>query len=163
MPIKKERFKKTVVSPFTGQEYLIRRVDVRDYLREAGALPIVVADSVTEQLQQISDSLRSNASVNPDIERRLKEFAIKYGVVKDTEHPGIWFGEYGECPEDEIAAIDLGSDLNFLAAQVCEFSFEMSGLKDMEKFFRGTGAGDSGPRGEEVRSETVIPASEGNA
>ena len=37
MEIKRERFRKTVTSPFTGQEYAIRRIDVREYLREAGS------------------------------------------------------------------------------------------------------------------------------
>ena len=163
MEIKRERFKKVVTSPFTGQEYLIRRIDVREYLREAGALPVIVSDSVAARLQEISDTLKSNSENNPALERRLSEFTLKNGVVKDAEHPGIWFGEYGDCPSDEIALADLASDLGFLVGQICEFSFEMSGLKEMEKFFRGTGAGDSGPRGEEVRSEAVIPAPEGNA
>ena len=163
MEIKRERFRKTVTSPFTGQEYAIRRIDVREYLREAGVLPIIVSDSVTVKLQEISDTLKSNAANNPDLERKLGEFTIKNGVVKDAEHPGVWFGRYEDCPDDEIALVDLASDFGFLIGQICEFSFEMSGLKEMEKFFRGTGAGNTGPRGEEVRPEAVIPAPEGNA
>ena len=158
--VKRERFRKEVKSPFTGQDYLIRKIDVGEYLREAGVLPVSVASSVDEQLRKISDNLKSNAQGDPEIERRLNELTLKSGIIKDADHPGVWFGKYEDCPEDEIPVDDLGSDKRFLINQISEFSFDMSGLKEMEKFFRGTGARDSGPGSEEVRSEAVIPAPE---
>lgn len=158
MPIvvKKDRFRKIVTSLSTGQEYLIRRISVRDYLATIGALPVGISESVQGRLREISDALQERAKDDPDAERKTVEFAIKKGVLE----PGIWFGDPSECPEDQIPFEDLGDDATFLASQICEFSFQFAGLKEMDKFFRGSGAVATGSDGEAVRAEAVEPAAQ---
>jgi len=156
--VKKDRFRKTITSLSTGQEYIIRRISVRNYLTTIGALPVGVAQSVQTQLKELADSLRERAKDDPEAERKTVEFALKTGVVE----PMIWFGDPATCPEDQIQFDDLGDDATFLASKVYELSFDFAGLKDMEKFFRGTGAVAAGSDGEEIRAEAVETASQEN-
>ena len=154
--IERERFRKSVVSVLTGQSYVIRRVSIREYLSMLGVLPVGLAEPVQKQLESLGERMRERAQTDPEAEGKTVEFALRNGVVE----PRIWFGAGDECPEDQVARGDLADDASFLANEVYAFSFDFAGLKSMEKFFRGAGAGDTRPDGGAVRPEAVVPAPE---
>ena len=146
----KNHLRKKITGLFTGLDFEIRKVRILDYMRDLGGLPGDVSPSIAEQLRKFADSVRAKGE-DRDYQARTVEFLLKRGVVK----PKLWFGAEEDCPEGQIQFEDLGSDADFVAQRVAEFSFEMPGLGKMEKFFRGTGAGAPGPGSEEVRAETV--------
>lgn len=152
----KSKFHKTVIGLFTGQEFTIRKIRIRDYMVELGILPIEVAESVSEQLKKFADSLREKNATDPEAEGRTIKFFLTKGVVS----PKIHFGP--ECPSDSVAIEDLGSDVDFLVSQITNFSLEMPGLKSLGLFPEGPGAGDPGPGGPEVLPEAVPAASNGD-
>ena len=56
------RFKKTIKSPFSGQEYEIVRISQRDLFSELGILPVILAAPVEERLSKISGELNKKLS-----------------------------------------------------------------------------------------------------
>ena len=159
MEIKRDQFRKTVTSPFSGQDYSIRKITFRGYLAEIGVLPLILMEKTEDQLKRVSEEIQKVGASDPEMERKTVVYALAKGVVE----PQIWFGSDVECPEDKIAFADLGDDAQFLAIQIYEMSFEMAGLKKLNNFFRDAGTGADGHRGEEVRDQAVIPAAGGNA
>ena len=148
------RFKKTVKSPFSGQEYEIVRVSQRDLFNELGILPMVIAAPVEERLKKISGELEKKLS-DPKEDEKGRRFLIERGV-----RPKIWFGEESECPQGQLPASYAGDDIYWLANQVTEFAFDLDGLRG-DKFFRGRDPVDPGPNGPEVQPKTVNPIGDG--
>lgn len=143
------KFKRTVRSPFSGQEYEIVRVSQRDLFSELGVLPLVVAAPVEERLKRVSGELKKKLD-DPEAEARARRFLLTAGV-----RPRIWFGEESKCPAGQLPASYAGDDVYWLAVQVQEFAFDMDALKG-DKFFRGGEPADPGPGGPEVRPEAVV-------
>ena len=143
------KFKKTIKSPFSGQEYEIVRVSQRDLFSELGLLPLIVAAPVEERLAKISGELKKKLD-NPEEDSKARRFLLERGV-----RPKIWFGEESECPAGQLPASCAGDDIYWLANEITEFAFDLDGLKG-DKFFRGGEPADPGPGGPEVRSETVV-------
>ena len=150
------RFKKTIKSPFSGQEYEIVRISQRDLFSELGILPVILAAPVEERLSKISGELNKKLS-NPEDDAKARRFLIEKGV-----RPRIWFGDEADCPPGQLPASCAGDDLYFLANEVTEFAFDLAGLKG-DKFFRGGDPADPGPGGPEVRPEAVVAAANGDS
>lgn len=142
-----EKFRKQATCPYSGQEFTIRRLRLREFMTEIGVLPIFMSQAADKAMEDFREKILTE----PGLEEKIVRFCLSRGVVK----PKIWLGADEECPDGQIAFDDLGSDADSLSAQVLEFSFRMAGLKDVEKFFRGGEPGNSGPPGAEVRTEAV--------
>lgn len=155
MALEIERFKRTVTSPFTGQEYRIVRVAQRDLFEHLGLLPIILAAPVGEELSKLSGGLKEKLD-NPEESKRAEQFALERGV----KEPKIWLGG-GGCPDGQLDYGAMGDDAYWLARQVIELAFGIGEFK-MDKFFRGGEPGDPGPGGPEVRAEAVGPDAGGN-
>ncbi len=148
MPLEIERFKRTVTSPFTGQEYDIIKISQRDLFEHLGLLPLILATPVGEEVKKISGALTEKLD-NPEDSKRAERFLLERGVVQ----PKIWFGD-GECPEYQLPYDCMADDRYWLATQITNFAFGVGDFK-IDKFFRGTDPGDPGPSGPEVRAEAV--------
>lgn len=149
------KFKKTVTSPYTGQEYEIVRVTRREVLEGTGVLPIVLAAPVEKKLQALETALKEKAD-NGQVQEQVTKEMLTKGVLS----PRIWFGD-GECPEGQLPVEYMGDDRDWLAGEVIRFAYDISAL-NMDKFFRGAEPGDPGPGGPEVRSEAVEPNPDGD-
>jgi len=147
------KFRKDVVAPFSGQRFTIRRVSIKEFLTGMGQVPM----HLTKTVQEALNDLKEKAEQDPEAERQVTQFYLTRGVVA----PKVWFGSDGECPEGQICAGDLGGDGEYLVGEIIHWSYELAGLADMERFFRGTGAGPPGPDGQEIRAEAVEPAADG--
>ena len=154
MPLEMERFKRTVASPFTGQEYEIVKVSQRELFEQLGLLPLILAASVGEEVKKISDALKEKLD-SPEESKRAEKFLLERGVVS----PKIWFGD-GECPAYQLPYDFMADDRYWLSTQVSNFAFGVGEFK-MDKFFRGADPGNPGPGGPEVRAEAVEPAAPG--
>jgi len=154
--LEKERFQKEVLCPFSGQKFTIRRVRFKEFMIQIGGLPLPVATNV----QEVMDKLREKTQAGDiETENKIVRFYISRGVVE----PKIWFGDEKECPAEQLYYEDLGGDLDYVAGEIIGYSHEMAGLKDMENFFRGTGARAPGPNGQTIRTETLDPDPAGNS
>jgi hypothetical protein len=149
------KFKKTVASPYTGQEYEIVRVTRREVLEMTGVLPIVLAAPVEKRLQALETALKERAD-NGDIQEQVTRDMLAKGVLS----PRIWLGD-GECPENQLPIGYMGDDRDWLAGEVIKFAYDISAL-NMDKFFRGPEPADPGPSGAEVRAEAVEPNPDGD-
>lgn len=149
------RFKRTVRSPFSGQEYEIVRVSQRDLFNELGILPTIVAAPVEERLKRISGELGKKLD-DPKEDARARRFLIEMGVVS----PKIWFGEWSECPAGQLLVSFAGDDIYWLANEVTGFAFELDGLKG-DRFPRGGEPADPGSGGPEIRPEAVAIVGDG--
>ena len=152
----KSKFHKQVIGPFTGVTFTIRRVRLADYIRVIGVVPLEVQASIADQLRVMSESLTAaNSKQDPELETKTLSFFLTKGLVATAESPAFWPGDEKECPDDAVCLADLGSDADFLSAQIAQFSFDLPGLRQLGSFFPGAGAGDSGPGGPAVRPETL--------
>ena len=151
MPLEMERFKRTVTSPFTGQEYEIVKVSQRDLFEELGLLPLILAAPVGEELRKISDALKEKLD-SPDESKRAEKFLLEHGVIS----PKIWFSD-GDCPAYQLPYGFMADDRYWLSTQISNFAFGVGEFK-LDKFFRNPDPGDPGPGGPEVRAEAVEPA-----
>ena len=149
------KFKKTVTSPYTGQEYEIVRVTRREVLEGTGVLPIVLAAPVEKRLQALETGLKERAD-NDEIQEQVTRDMLLKGVLS----PRIWLGP-GECPEGQLPVGYMGDDREWLAGEVIKFAYDISAL-NMDKFFRGGEPADPGPGGPEVRPEAVEPNTDGD-
>lgn len=156
--IDKAKFYKVVTGLFTGQEFTIRKIRIKDYMVELGLLPVEIAESVSEQLKKFADSLKEKTQHDPEAENRSVKFFLTRGVVS----PKIWFGPESECPEDHILLDDLGSDSDVLVGQIINFSLEMPGLQSLGRFPEEPRAGDAGPSGQTILPETLPIAPNGD-
>lgn len=148
MLVDRSKFRKTVLGPFTGQEFEIRRVDIRHYMRDLGLIPIETDTSILKDLTELDpEATREKVKNDPTLEEKSVEFFLRHGIIS----PKIWFGPEAECPDDEIPLIDLGTDRWFLAEQISAYSSNVEGMKALEPFFFGGGTPDTGHAGEEVR------------
>ena len=150
MSLEIDRFKRTVTSPFTGQEYEIVKVSQRDLFEHLGLLPLIIASPVGEELSKVSDRLKEKLD-DPEESNRAERFLLERGVV----NPRIWFAD-GGCPDGHLPHGYMADDRYWLATQISNFAFGVGEFR-MDKFFRGPDPGDPGPGGPEVRAETVEP------
>ena len=153
----KEKFRETIVGPFSGQKYEIRRIRPVLIVRQLGVLPIETLKEVSDQLAAFRDSIAEKVKVDPGLEERTMRFILETGVAS----PKIWFGEESECPDEQLCFADMGGDIDAVAKAIMDYSFDFRGLRDMEKFFRGAGAGDPGLAGSTVREEAVGVSADG--
>ena len=79
------KFKKTVMSPYTGQDYEIVRVTRREVLESTGVLPIVLAAPVEKRLQALETGLKEKAD-NGEIQEQVTKDMLAKGVLS----PRIW-------------------------------------------------------------------------
>ena len=143
-------FRKEVIGPFSGQKFSIRRVRFKEFITTIGGLPLPISSTVQEVLGQLKEKTQAG---DIETEDRITRFYVSKGIVE----PKIWFDAGQDCPSDCIYYEDLGSDLDYLAGEIIQFSHEMAGLKEMEKFFRESGAGAPGPNGQAVWTEAIEP------
>ena len=159
MQVDKGKFRKTVTGPFTGHEFEIRRIGLREYMQEIGMLPSLTTESTEERLRKLSDDLKAESKADPELERKSIRFFLERGVVS----PKVWFGPEAKCPDNMVQCEDLAGDAVFLAAEISSFSFEMPGLKSMDKFFREPGSNHSGSGGEEIREAPLVDPAAGDS
>ena len=152
----KSNLRKKIIGLFTGIEFEIRRARLIDCIREVGSLPNLANPSIQAQLKQFATDV-SQKGDDPEFEQRMTRMLLEKGVVS----PKIWFGDDEKCPEDGVCVADLGSDADYVAGQVATFSFDMPGLRSLDTFFRGPGAGVARSSGEEIRAEAVCDAGNG--
>lgn len=152
MEVDRSKFRREVVAPLSGQQFTIRRVRFKEFLTQVGGLPLALNATVKDALDKLRDRMASDP--DPTADDRITKFYISKGVVE----PQVWFDDPGQCPATAVLGDDLGSDLDFLASEIIQYSSEVSSLKGMENFFRGTGAGAPGPDGQEVRPAAVDAA-----
>lgn len=151
MTLDKSKFTRKHLGVFTGQEFIIRKLVPREYMRIVGSLPIEIADSVEERLRQFTETVKEKMSDDKEAER-INEWVLKYGVVE----PKIYFGEYNGCPEDQVHHLDLGGDADGLMVAIVAFTFEMPGLMAaLERFSKESDGDPLGPDGKEIRAEAV--------
>ena len=149
------KFKKTVTSPYTGQDYEIVRVTRREVLESTGVLPILLAAPVEKRLQALETGLKEKAD-NGEVQEQVTKDMLAKGVLS----PRIWLGP-GECPEGQLPIEYMGDDRDWLAGEVIKFAYDISAL-NMDKFFRGAEPADPGPGGPEIRTEAVGPNPDGD-
>lgn len=143
-------FHRAVVSPYTGQEYLIRKLAIRDFYRDIGVMPIGIPQGLSQDLKALTDSVRSELEKRVD-DKEFEQQLVKYVLEKGVITPAVWFLERERCPETAVAVEDIGDDYHWLVDQVIEFTFNLAVTKDLDKFFRNERTGDPGLGGEEVR------------
>ncbi len=158
MKVDRSKFRKRIICPFTLQEFDIRRVDIRFYMRDLGVLPVDTSKSVAQDLAQIDGESLKRKSEEPDFEDKSVRFFLTHGIIS----PKIWFGEEDECPDDQIPYLDLGADRWFLAEQIAEWSSSVGDLSSLEHFFFGDRPGDLRPSGEAVRKTANGTPANGN-
>ena len=138
MPSKfRDRFVKDVVSQYTGQTYKIRRINIFDFIKDMGVLPVATADPVKDELKSSMDQLAEIEKEDPEgFTNRAVTFYLSKGVI----FPKIFFGDSDDCPEEEIALEDLGNDANFLVEHITNFSTKLSDdfIKNMDFFLKET-------------------------
>lgn len=150
----RSNFLRQVVSPFSGQEYEIRKLKIREYLTDMGAIPLGVPDSLAGDLSSVLERARDRLAeriTEPDFEAKMRRYCVEKGVVA----PMIWFGLQEDCPQDALAADNAADDLGWLATQVLEFTFDLAFTRGLNKFFRDGDSRAVGHDGEEVRGEAV--------
>lgn len=152
-----DKFRKKVIAPFSGQEFEIRKIRPAKFAAALGILPLHVDADIATQLKQFGDDLKAKSEADPEVEDRASRFLLEYGVVS----PKIWFGNDSDCPDDQICFADLGGDTEALVQHIIAFSYEFQALKDLSKFFRVDGAGDSGLSGTTLQQETIGTFSNG--
>ena len=152
-----DKFRKTITVPFSGQEFTIRKIRPAKFAQVMGILPIQTNKDIAAQLAQFGDDLKTKSEADPQLEETATRFLLEYGVVS----PKIWFGDEDKCPDDQVCAADLGGDTEALLHQIITFSYEFHALKDLDKFFRVDGAGDTGLSGTTLQQETIGNISNG--
>ena len=151
-----ERFKRTVKSPFSGQEYQIVKVSQRDLFEHLGLLPLIIATPVGKELDAVRDSLTQKLD-DAEESQHAARFLLERGVLS----PKIWFAD-GECPAGHLPYDYMGDDRYWVSTQISNFAFGVGEFR-MDKFFRGPDPGDPGPGGPEVRTEAVEPDTNGSS
>jgi len=142
-------FTKEVMVPFSGQRFIIRRVRLKDFMIEIGGLSLPTSQATQEAVADFMEKAKSD----PHAEDKALRFYISRGAVS----PKVWFGNEGECPADQIYYENLGSDLDALAMEIMKYSYGMA-INQLEHFFfQGTGSGNPGLDGAEIRPTTVEP------
>jgi hypothetical protein len=149
--IDKTKFQKTVVAPLTGQEFLVRRVRLKEFVADLGMLPLATNGTVQDIIKGLSSKAEAG---DVGTEERITRFYAERGVIS----PKIWFGDETACPDDQLFYLDLGSDLDLLVQEIIAYS---NTPQRLERLFREPVAADIGLNGAEVRSEAVEPVAEG--
>lgn len=157
MEVDLTKFRKEVTAPFSGQRFIIRRVRFKEFITQVGGLPLPLNATVQATLNQLREKMSSGD--DSDVDDRITRFYVSKGVVE----PRVWMEDPEQCPSGAVCYTDLGSDLDFLASEVIQYSNEVASLKAMDNFFRGPGAGVAGPDGETIRPEAIEPAAESNS
>jgi hypothetical protein len=150
MDIDKTKFSKTVMVPFSGQTFTIRRVRFKDFLQDLGGLALPMAEATQDVISQYMEKAKSD----PEAENK----ALRFYISKGTISPKVWFGEEAECPPDQIYHLDLGSDLDVLATEIMKYSYGMAMSQLENFFFQQAGTGDNGLDGTPVRPEAIEPS-----
>ena len=138
MPSKfRDRFVREITSQYTGQVYKIRRINIFDFIKDMGVIPLGTADSVREELDKGLDRLGEVEKLDPD---GFSDKAVNFYLGKGVLSPKIFFGDSDSCPEEEIALEDLGNDINFLVENITNYSTKLSEdfIKDMDFFLKET-------------------------
>lgn len=155
MTVDKSKFRKELLGPFTGTQFTIRRVRLKEFMASLGTLPMATTNSVQEVLASLREKTEGG---DGETEAKITQFYASKGVIE----PKLWFGAEQDCPEDSIYFEDLGGDLDYVVGEIIKFSHEMVGLAEFEKFFRGPGAGDPRLDVPEVRPAAEQPAADGS-
>ena len=158
------RFRKVVFGPFTGAQFEIAKISMKQYMQEIGDLPLSIASAIRDDMSLLSQAEKLTKDQSEELNQRSERLVLTHGVKRvrfsdDEEWAPIqfWFGTQETCPAGGTLATDLGSDLDVLIDQVSKFSFNIQGGEALERFFREAGRADVGPSSEEVRTETVEP------
>lgn len=155
--IDRSKFRKEIIGPFSGQKFIIRRVRFKEFMTQVGGLPLQASTTVQAVIDQLKE--KSQSGDGADTEDKITRFYASKGVIE----PKIWFDAEADCPADCLYYADLGGDLDHVVSEVINFSHEMTGLKDMENFFRGAGAGAPGPDGQTIQPAAIEVVATGDA
>ena len=149
--IDRTKFRKEVLTPFTGQTFTIRRVRFSEFMSEIGGLALPTATAVQDMLTDLQEKAKSG-------DTKAEENVLKFYVTKGTVAPKVWFGDDAECPPDQIYYLDLGSDLDVLATEIINYSNGRA-VQAMENFFfqQQTGTGDPRLDGAPIQPEAIEP------
>jgi hypothetical protein len=158
------RFRKVVFGPFTGAQFEIAKISMKQYMQEIGDLPLSIASAIRDDMSLLSQAEKLTKDQSDELSQRSERLVLTHGVKRvrfsdDEEWTPIqfWFGTQETCPTGGTLATDLGSDLDVLIDQVSKFSFNIQGGEALERFFREAGRADVGPSSKEIRAETVEP------
>lgn len=130
------------MSPFTGQVYKIRKINLYEFIRYMGVLPADFEGTIADLMKKAFGEIQEKSKSDPEINTKTVEFMISKGV----KSPKIFFGDSEKCPEGQIAFEDLGTDMELLCNEVSVFSTQVSQefLKNFELFFSRTGTDNTG-------------------
>jgi hypothetical protein len=154
MEVDLSKFHKEVIAPFSGQVFTIRRVRLKEFMTHIGGLALPMNTTVEEAIDKLRDKIAETAEKDTELEDKIQRFYIAKGTVD----PKVWTGPEEQCPPGWLSFEDLGNDVEHLAAAIVMYSNEVSSLKDVEKFFRESGATRApAPDGEDLRPAAEQP------
>ena len=159
------RFRKVVHGPFTGAQFEIAKISMKQYMEVIGDLPLSISAAVRDDITLLQQAEKLTGAEADDLNRRSTELILTQGVRRirfsDEEEWApieFWFGSQETCPPGATMIGDLGSDLDVLVDQVGRFSFNIQGGDALERFFREAGGLIAGLSGEAIQPEAVKPA-----
>lgn len=163
------RFRKTVHGMFTGAQFEIAKVSMKVFMEEVGDLPISLSAAVRKEMDLEKQVSTLTPAQLAEANRRSEVCMLKHGVqrIRFSENEPwtpaqLWFGTQDSCPPEFIMASDLGGDFDLLVEEVVKHSFQLEGVRNLERFFRGAGSLDAGLSGPALRTEALADASLGN-
>lgn len=150
----RDKHRKSFLGIFTGETFVLRKIKASEFMAHLGMLPGDNSETLSEQLKSLGKRLDERGA-DPAQAPDLLRFYLERGV----RSPKIFFGEYDECPDDQIHVDDLSDDAESLVRAISDYSFDFSGFKKkMDELLRESGAPAAGPGG-----EALLPAPDGAA
>jgi hypothetical protein len=150
----RDKHRKNFIGVFTGETFVLRRIRASEFMSYLGMLPGENSETLADQLKSLGKRLDERAA-EPGSGPDLLRFYLEHGV----RSPKIFFGDYDDCPEDQIHVDDLSDDAESLVRAISDYSFDFSGFKKkMDELFQESNPVAAGPGG-----EALLPAPDGAA
>ena len=164
------QLQKIIVGLFTGVEFAVRKVSMANYIQEMADFPFAIDAQIISDLQKFNDTIRQlpptdKKRANDKVSKLFWSYGIaelKYPDQEQWTKPNIWYEDEAQCPENWVLLKDFGSDVDLIASQIAEYSFSIRRTQANAAFFSESGSGITGPSGDEIRPEAVIPTTNGN-
>jgi hypothetical protein len=150
----RDKHRKSFLGIFTGETFVLRRIRASEFMAHLGMLPGDNSETLSDQLKSLGKKIEER-SADPTGERDLTRFYLERGV----RSPKIFFGDYDDCPDDQIHVDDLSDDAESLVRAISDYSFDFSGFKKkMDELLQKLKPASAGPGG-----EALLPAPDGAA